>query len=173
MKKSSQSPYCEDLRLSAKLVTGVGGEFDTLEGSQPAPAMKFDNIFTDDPGSKVLCRRCSYLRKGTKGEEMYVIKEGEVDIFIEDWRLETISRDDIFGELCLIDQETRIALAVARTECVVQVINKRRFLFLVQETPLFAIRVMKVLADRLRRVDLLLAKWELEKAIGAPNLADR
>jgi CRP/FNR family transcriptional regulator, cyclic AMP receptor protein len=126
--------------------------------------MKFDNIFTDDPGSKSFAAGSIIFEKGTKGEEMYVIKEGEVDIFIEDCRLETISRDDIFGELCLIDQETRIASAVARTDCVVQAINKRRFLFLVQETPLFAIRVMKVLADRLRRVDLLLAKWELEKA---------
>jgi hypothetical protein len=33
-----------------------------------------------------------------------------------------------------------------------------RFLFLVQETPLFAIQVMKTMADRLRRVDLLIAE---------------
>lgn len=104
------------------------------------------------------------FEEGSKGEEMYVIKEGEVDIFIDGCHLETIFREDIFGELCLIDQETRIASAVARTDCVLQAINKRRFLFLVQETPLFAIRVMKVLADRLRRVDVLLAKWEREKA---------
>ncbi len=103
-----------------------------------------------------------------------MIKEGEVDIFIEGCHLETVCRDGIFGELCLIDQQTRIASAVARTDCIVQAINKRRFLFLVQETPLFAIRVMKVLADRLRRVDVLLAKWELEKATSERrNLADR
>jgi CRP/FNR family cyclic AMP-dependent transcriptional regulator len=126
--------------------------------------MKFDNIFTDDTNSKSFSAGTVIFEKGTKGEEMYVIKEGEVDIFIDGCHLETISPDDIFGELCLIDQETRIASAVAKTDCVVQVINKRRFLFLVQETPLFAIRVMKVLAERLRRVDRLLAKWELEKA---------
>jgi CRP/FNR family transcriptional regulator, cyclic AMP receptor protein len=126
--------------------------------------MKFDNIFTDDTTSKSFRAGSVIFEKGTKGEEMYVIKEGEVDIFIDDCHLETISPDDIFGELCLIDQETRIASAVAKTDCVVQAINKRRFLFLVQETPLFAIRVMKVLAERLRRVDRLLAKWELEKA---------
>jgi CRP/FNR family transcriptional regulator, cyclic AMP receptor protein len=125
--------------------------------------MRFENIFADDPGSKSFSAGSVIFEKGTKGEEMYVVKEGEVDIFIEGCHLETISRDDIFGELCLIDQETRIASAVARTDCVVQAINKRRFLFLVQETPLFAIRVMKVLADRLRRVDMLLAKGELQK----------
>ena len=129
-----------------------------------AISMKFDNIFTDDRSSKSFAAGSVIFEEETKGEEMYVIKEGEVDIFIEGCHLETISRDDIFGELCLIDQETRIASAVARTDCVLQAINKRRFLFLVQETPLFAIRVMKVLADRLRRVDVLLAKWEREKA---------
>jgi CRP/FNR family transcriptional regulator, cyclic AMP receptor protein len=109
--------------------------------------MRFDNIFTDDPGAKSFAAGSVIFEEGTKGEEMYVIKEGEVDIFIEGCHLETISRDDIFGELCLIDQETRIASAVARTDRLVQAINKRRFLFLVQETPLFAMRVLKVLAD--------------------------
>jgi CRP/FNR family transcriptional regulator, cyclic AMP receptor protein len=126
--------------------------------------MRFDNIFTDDPNVKTFPAGSLIFEKGTKGEEMYVIREGEVDILVDGCHLETISGDDIFGELCLIDQECRIATAVARTDCVLQAINKRRFLFLVQETPLFAIRVMKVLADRLRRVDLLVAKMELENA---------
>jgi CRP-like cAMP-binding protein len=125
--------------------------------------MKFDNIFADNPNAKSFAAGTVIFEKGTKGEEMYVIKEGEVDISIDGFHLETVSHDDIFGELCLIDQETRIASAVARTDCVLQAINKRRFLFLVQETPLFAIRVMKVLADRLRRVDLLVARMEIEK----------
>jgi predicted small integral membrane protein len=162
VKKSSQSPYCDDLGLSSKLVIWVERHrFATFPASL---SMRFENIFTDDPGSKSFAAGSVIFEKGAKGEEMYVIKEGEVDIFIEDCHLETISRDDIFGELCLIDQESRIASAVARTDCVLQAIDKRRFLFLVQETPLFAIRVMKVLADRLRRVDVLLAKWEHEKA---------
>ena len=61
---------------------------------------------------------------------MYVVKEGEVDIFINDFHLETVSSDGIFGELSLIDQETRIASAIARTDCTLQVIDKRHFLFL-------------------------------------------
>jgi CRP/FNR family transcriptional regulator, cyclic AMP receptor protein len=95
---------------------------------------------------------------------MYVVKEGEVDIVINDFRLETVLPDGIFGELSLIDQETRIASAIARTNCTLQAIDKRHFLFLVQETPLFAIQVMKVMADRLRRVDLLIAKSDSEHA---------
>ena len=54
--------------------------------------------------------------------------------------------------------------AIARTDCTLQVIDKPHFLFLVQETPLFAIQVMKVMADRLRRVDILVAKSDFERA---------
>ena len=82
---------------------------------------------------------------------MYVVMEGEVDIFIDGFHLETVSSDGIFGELSLIDLEARIASAKARTDCTLQAIDKRHFLFLVQETPMFALQVMKVMADRLHR----------------------
>ena len=64
---------------------------------------------------------------------MYVVKEGEVDIVINDFHLETVLPDGIFGELSLIDQETRIASAVARINCTLKAIDKGHFLFLVQE----------------------------------------
>ena len=57
---------------------------------------------------------------------MYVVKEGEVDIFINDFHLETVSSDGIFGELSLIDQETRIASAIARTDCTLQLVANSR-----------------------------------------------
>ena len=41
------------------------------------------------------------------------VKEGEVDIVINDFRFETVPSDGIFGELSLIDQEKRIASAIA------------------------------------------------------------
>jgi CRP/FNR family cyclic AMP-dependent transcriptional regulator len=96
------------------------------------------------------------FEQGDKGEQIYVVKEGEVDIFINDFHLETVSSDGILGELSLIDQETRIASAIARTDCTLQVIDKRHFLFLVQETPVLALQVIKVTANRLRRADALI-----------------
>jgi CRP/FNR family cyclic AMP-dependent transcriptional regulator len=41
--------------------------------------------------------------------------------------------------------------AIAQTECKLVPINKKRFAFLVAQTPFFALDVMKVMADRLRR----------------------
>ena len=51
----------------------------------------------------------------------------------------------------MIDREPRSATAVAETDCELVPIDKRRFWFLVQETPYFAEIVMRVMVDRLRR----------------------
>ena len=126
--------------------------------------MRLTNIFADTSNARSFAAGSSIFEKGDKGEEMYVVKEGEVDIVIDGFYFETIVPEGIFGELCLVDQETRIASAVARTDCHLQVIDKRQFLFLVQETPMFALQVMKVMANRLRRVDLLIAKPDFERA---------
>jgi CRP/FNR family transcriptional regulator, cyclic AMP receptor protein len=120
--------------------------------------MIVSNIYADTSKTRSFAAGTSIFEKGDKGEELYLVKEGEVDIVINDFHFETVLPGGILGELSLIDQETRIASAIARTDCTVQAIDRRHFLFLVQKTPLFAIQVMKVMADRLRRVDLLLAK---------------
>jgi CRP-like cAMP-binding protein len=65
--------------------------------------------------------------------------------------VETIGPEGFFGELALIDQSPRSATAVARTDCKLVGLDERRFIFMVDEMPFFAIRVMKVMADRLRR----------------------
>ena len=131
--------------------------------------MRFSNLFADTSKARPFAAGTSIFEKGDKGEEMYVVEEGEVDIFINDFHLETVIPDGIFGELSLIDRETRIASAIARTDCTLQVVDKRRFLFLIQETPVFAIQVMKVMADRLRRVDLLIAKSDFGRTNRGPQ----
>jgi CRP/FNR family transcriptional regulator, cyclic AMP receptor protein len=58
--------------------------------------------------------------------------------------------------MALIDNSPRSASAVARTPCRLVAINRKRFIFMVQQTPNFSIHVMKVMAERLRRMDGLL-----------------
>ena len=43
-----------------------------------------------------------------------------------------------------------IAGALAAGDCEVAVIDRRRFLFLVHETPMFALQAMSTMAERLR-----------------------
>jgi CRP-like cAMP-binding protein len=53
----------------------------------------------------------------------------------------------------LLDSVPRSASAVAKTACRLVEINEKRFKFLVQQTPNFALQMMRVIADRLRRMD--------------------
>ena len=89
--------------------------------------------------------------EGDKGDKMYVIRSGEVEVERDGKTVETLSGGGIFGEMALIDGSPRAATARAKTACEVAPITERTFLFLVHETPFFAIAVMRALADRLRR----------------------
>jgi CRP/FNR family cyclic AMP-dependent transcriptional regulator len=89
--------------------------------------------------------------EGDKGDKMYVIRSGEIEIERDGKLVESLSAGGIFGEMALIDGSPRAATARAKTPCEVAPITEKSFLFLVHETPFFAIAVMRTLADRLRR----------------------
>jgi CRP-like cAMP-binding protein len=91
------------------------------------------------------------FKMGDLGQEMYVVVEGQVDIIFDGKIIETINPGGLFGELSLIDASPRSADAAARGGCKIVSIDQRRFQFLVQQTPFFAIHVMRILAERLRR----------------------
>jgi CRP-like cAMP-binding protein len=93
------------------------------------------------------------FQAGEPGTAMYVVTEGEVDILVGDAVVETVTPGGIFGEMALIDQGVRSATAVARTVAKVAAIDKRRFQFMVSQTPFFALQVMSIMADRLRRAN--------------------
>ena len=87
------------------------------------------------------------------GAEMYVVLEGQVDLTIGATLVESLGPGDLFGEMSLIDQAPRVATATAKTDCKLAVIPERRFLFMIQTAPQFALQIMKVMADRLRKMN--------------------
>ena len=89
--------------------------------------------------------------EGQAGDVMYAGVEGEVNIVLNGQVLETIGEGGIFGELALLDERPRSASAIANTNCKVAVIDLKRFSVLIQQTPYFALDVMRVMAERLRR----------------------
>ena len=88
--------------------------------------------------------------EGDPGDTMFAVAEGQVDIVLDGRVIESVTAGGIFGELALVDESPRSARAVARTATRLVSIDKRRFMFLVQEHPTFALQVMGVLAARLR-----------------------
>src|SRR5215471_7654485 len=77
------------------------------------------------------------FREGDKRDKMYVLLEGEMDIRLGDYVVETAKEGALIGERALIDAGPRAATAVAKPACRLAPIDKRGFLFLVQQPPLF------------------------------------
>ncbi len=96
------------------------------------------------------------FREGEPGDSLYIVAEGQVDIMLGARILETVGPGGILGELALIDDKPRSASAIARTDCLLAPVNREHFLALVQRTPLFALQVMRAIANRLRRTTDLL-----------------
>ena len=90
------------------------------------------------------------FKEGDAADRLFVVKSGEVAIRSGNRTLAELSTNHIFGEMALIDDAPRSATAVARTDVELVPISEKQFLFLVSQTPFFALKVMRVLARRLR-----------------------
>ena len=93
------------------------------------------------------------FNEGDRGKEFFVIRSGKVEIRIGNRLLETLGENEIFGEMALIDEAPRSATAVAATDVTAAPVTEKQYLFLVRHTPFFALKVMRVLAQRLRKLD--------------------
>lgn len=90
------------------------------------------------------------FKKGDPGETMFAIASGEVDIVVDGKVVDELSQGDIFGEMSLIDNQPRSADAIARTDSAIVTIDEKKFLYMTDHTPRFALQVMRLVAQRLR-----------------------
>jgi len=111
------------------------------------------DLFRQDSDAVQLAPGEALFREGDKRDLAYVLLEGEVEIRLGNYVVETAQPGALIGEMALIDDSPRAAGAVAKTAAKLAKIDKRRFLFLIQQTPNFAIHVMKGLADRIRHMN--------------------
>lgn len=112
--------------------------------------MKVTGLFLNAQRTMEVPAGTSVFHEGDTGEEMFGIVQGTVELRAGGKVIRTLGPDDVFGEMAIVDRAPRSATATAATDCVLAVIDRRRFLFLVQETPMFALQVMSSMASRLR-----------------------
>jgi CRP/FNR family cyclic AMP-dependent transcriptional regulator len=95
--------------------------------------------------SRFFAKGNTIFREGEQADEFFVVVRREVEIRSGNRWFETVGPNGIFGE------SARSATVVALTDVSVAPIQEQQFLFMVKHTPFFALTVMRVLADRLRR----------------------
>jgi CRP/FNR family transcriptional regulator, cyclic AMP receptor protein len=93
------------------------------------------------------------FKEGDAGGPMYVVLQGNVTLSINGREIEHLEAGGVLGEMALIDTSPRSASAVAASDCRLVPIDQRRFTFLIQQTPNFALQIMRIIVDRLRRMD--------------------
>jgi CRP/FNR family cyclic AMP-dependent transcriptional regulator len=93
------------------------------------------------------------VTKGSPAREMFLVRAGRVAIQVGDQTVEEVEAGGILGEMALIDHAPRSASAVAVEDSELIPIDERLFVILVQDAPYFALDVMRVLAERLRKMN--------------------
>ena len=82
---------------------------------------------------------------------MYAVIEGEVEIVRRGALLETVPPGGVFGEMGLLDHAARSASARAKRDGKLARISDKRFTTIVSQNPRFALGMMRLLAERVRR----------------------
>jgi CRP/FNR family transcriptional regulator, cyclic AMP receptor protein len=94
-----------------------------------------------------------FFESGDTGDEMFGVVSGLIELRRDDQVLARVGPGGTFGEMAIIDHAPRALTAVAVERSEIAVITRSMFLFLVTETPMFAIQVMQSLASRIRELD--------------------
>jgi CRP-like cAMP-binding protein len=94
------------------------------------------------------------FRSGESGDCMFGLLEGTVQLsWNGDSGHEEIKAGDVFGAGALVTSDhRRYGNATAITPCRVLVMNREKFLFAVQESPMFAIELLGSIDQRLRQL---------------------
>jgi len=124
-------------------------------------------------------RECVYQRTvsageavfsvGDDGDELFLIRRGTVRILLplkgdKYHHVATFSRGDYFGEMGFIDYQQRSANAVAKTDCELYVLSRKKFNIRVYDNAVLGVRVFariaKAISSRLRQTDNELSALE-------------
>lgn len=96
------------------------------------------------------------VKEGEVGNCMYIIFDGSVRIHKQKKMLVELHEKDFFGELALLDVETRSATATATTDCTLFRIDQEPFYDLMESRPEVVKGVIKILCRRIREANLKL-----------------
>ncbi|MEP7318287.1 MAG: cyclic nucleotide-binding domain-containing protein [Panacibacter sp.] len=103
-------------------------------------------------------KKVTIFSKGDEGNCMYFIYKGEVLIHDNNNRLAVLGENEIFGELSLLDFETRSASATTITDCYLLKIDQESFYDILASNTEILKGIMKTICRRLREQDKINAE---------------
>ncbi len=120
-------------------------------------------LFQKPPDPQIFAPGSPIFQAGERGEVMYGVISGEVEIIVNGKVVETILPGDIFGEGAIVHLDRqRASTAIAKTDSLLGFLEREHFMLAVEQTPMFALEVMKSDSDRLRRLRRIVSVLEGE-----------
>lgn len=111
------------------------------------------NFFRNSPDLRTVPAGEVLFSEGEAGDLMYAVVEGTLHLSVGGRVVDEVGPGQIVGEMALIDQSPRSATVVAAVNTTVAPVDRKRFVYLVQEHPTFALLVLELMAERLRRAN--------------------
>jgi CRP-like cAMP-binding protein len=119
-------------------------------------------IRPSDPTSRVLLAMkgqapfpagATIFEQGAPGDRMFIVSEGIVELRVGGKPVQTLQTGDFFGEMALLEDAPRSASAHAVSDCRLMPVDRKKFDYLLTRTPSFALEMMRIIANRLRKMN--------------------
>jgi CRP/FNR family transcriptional regulator, cyclic AMP receptor protein len=108
-------------------------------------------MFAKRTGANVTFAESSVVfNKGDAGSCMYIVQSGVIEMLIGDKVIEVCGPNEAIGFMSMIDGAPRSSTARVKQACELSVIDQRKFRFMVDEVPNFALYIMGAMARRIR-----------------------
>lgn len=118
--------------------------------------MNLAELFRHETNLKALPAGQVLFKEGEQGDLMYILMSGTAEIIVHGKVMEIAEAGALLGEMAMIEDSNRSATVIAKSDCTLLPIERPRFNFMIQQTPNFALHVMREIANRLRRTDVCL-----------------
>ncbi len=135
------------LRTMNLAAGGTGGD------AASAPNGGSERLLAAGRGSVAHPAGSVIFEEGEKGEAMFIVQGGLVELRVGGKPVGRVETGGFFGEMALLEGAPRSASAHALSECRLMSIDRRKFDFLIQKTPDFVVEMMRVMAARIRRMN--------------------
>jgi len=121
----------------------------------PVPNTRKFGLFRNAPKSTVFPSGTTIFQEGDSGHSMFAIKRGRVAIMVGGNTVDTLSEEELFGEMALLEQATRATTVETPEETELVEIDEAQFFILVRQNRPFTLQLLKLLSERLRTADAL------------------
>jgi CRP-like cAMP-binding protein len=97
------------------------------------------------------------FEEGDIGHEFYIIESGTVDVLKSGVKIGELGKNEVFGEMAIIDNQDRAATIKAQSDIIVQVITREKFEQVKKEDIeaylTIVLNIAKEISIRLRDID--------------------